>query len=690
MHYTSLLSLAFATTIEGQRLGFGLGGISGGLTGGLSGKRLLDRLPVVGPVLDRINVPGRPRWRGEGNEGTSPEYPYVFANPLPVPEVAVPIFTEEVNGVPIDYYELTIEEFESKLFPDRGPTKLVGYNGTVPGPTFKVQNGRETVVRVLNRGGRTSSMHLHGMDTHAVWDGWANDEMEPGSWKDYYYPNNEGARSIWYHDHAEHHTAVNAYYGQAGVYIVTDPAEDQLGLPKGKYDVPLALTDKTYKENGELQTVEGLELNFVGEFIQVNEMPWPYLEVEPRKYRFRIYDMSVSRPYDLYIVDEDGNWLDFQVIGSDSGLFGSPVTTKDLTIAMGERYEIVVDFSGVRGQNLTLANKLQNPAIEDFENTDKVMRFVVGNRVTDRTNNGRVPSTLNPNIKYPKKENMTQIDQTFNFQQGGDATWTINGNAFSNPESRILAKPAQGSVELWELRHTGGAGVHPVHIHLVNLQVVSRSGGPRGLLPYETAGLKDTVFLQPGEVVHVLAYYGPWNGVYMFHCHNLVHEDHEMMGAFNVTLLEELGYDFESTLGFDDPESDKYSASDFSEDAYQDEARHSAVRSLGSLNAYQPASSLKAAQASYYAANEGNAATTAFTQTRSVTPSNAGEGFSSSTTAQAAPGFEGLLDNVNLIDNLGLGNLFNREAQATTTAPTWKTVVKPTASPATTAAPARR
>jgi bilirubin oxidase len=378
-----------------------------------------------------------------------------------------------------------------------------------------IEEGRETVIRVLNNGTRTAAMHLHGMSTHSVWDGWAADDLDIGQWKDYYYPNNEGARSIWYHDHAEHHTAVDAYEGQAGVYIVHDPKEDALGLPCGRYDIPLALSDKTYQENGQLVSIEGITLNFVGEFIQVNEQPWPYLEVEPRKYRFRIYDMSVSRPYDLYIVDEDGNWLDFQVIASDAGLFGHPVTTNDLTIAMGERYEIVVDFSSVRSQNLTMANKLHNPAVEDFENTDKVMRFVVGDRVTDDSHNGPVPDVLNPKLAIPKKEDQTKVDQVFNFQMGGAATWTINGVGFNDPNSRVLAKPPQGTVELWELRHTGGGGIHPVHLHAVSMMVVSRSGGPRGLLPYETAGLKDTVFLQPGEVVHVLAHFGPWNGLYM-------------------------------------------------------------------------------------------------------------------------------------------------------------------------------
>lgn len=93
--------------------------------------------------------------------------------------------------------------------------------------------------------------------------------------------------------------------------------------------------------------------------------------------------------------------------------------------------------------------------------------------------------------------------------------------------NRVLAKPPQGTVELWELVYaSAGNDFHPIHIHLVDFQVISRTGGSRGVLPYESAGLKDIVLLEPGETVKVLAYYGDWAGVYMFHCHNLIHEDH--------------------------------------------------------------------------------------------------------------------------------------------------------------------
>ena len=417
------------------------------------------------------------------------------------------------DGRTINFFSVEIKNFTQQIYPDLGPAHLVGFNGTAPGPTYYVERGTETIIRYLNNGVESAAVHLHGSYTHAAWDGWASDELEIGQWKDYYYPNTESARPIWYHGHPDGHTSTDAYYGQAGIYIIYDPAEDALGLPTGKYDMPLTITDKLYQANGDLATPNASPINFFGDTIQVNEQPWPYMAVEPRKYRLRLYDMSLSRPYTLYFEQENGDWIDFQVIASDSGLFGGPVTTNDLTMAMGERYEVVIDFSPYAGQNITLGNSFDIGYIESFANTDKVMRFTVGNSVSDNTNNGAVPSTLNGDIQWPAQR--TTVDHTFNFQMGGEDTWTINGVDFNDINNRVLARPPMGTVELWEVHHTGGPAVHPVHVHLVNFQIVSRTGGSRGLLPYETAGLKDVVLLEPGETVQMLAYYGPWNGVYM-------------------------------------------------------------------------------------------------------------------------------------------------------------------------------
>lgn len=159
---------------------------------------------------------------------------------------------------------------------------------------------------------------------------------------------------------------------------------------------------------------------------------------------------------------------------------------------------------------------------------------------------------------------------------------------------------SQGSAELWQFNYAGGPGTHPVHIHLVNFQIVSRTGGARGLLPYESAGLKDEVLLEPGEQVTARAFFGPWNGLYMFHCHNMIHEDHLMMDAMNVTLLKELGYQFNSTWDFAEPTDPRWAAKDYDAGAYEQSAIASTVSKLGNLNAYKPANALATAATKYF------------------------------------------------------------------------------------------
>jgi bilirubin oxidase len=110
------------------------------------------------------------------------------------------------------------------------------------------------------------------------------------------------------------------------------------------------------------------------------------------------------------------------------------------------------------------------------------------------------------------------------FQHDG-GMWNINGHVWSDGiEARVLAKPQRGSIEVWELINKAGGWSHPIHIHLIDFQVIQRTGGSRGVQPYEQVALKDVVWLGPNERVLVIARYSPWDGIYMFHCHNLIHE----------------------------------------------------------------------------------------------------------------------------------------------------------------------
>jgi len=546
----------------------------------------------------------------------SPVYNHFYQFPLPVPPTKTPkaTYTNPTTGVPIDYYEIEIKPYEQQVYPGLKPARGVGYDGMSPGPTFKVEKGRESVVRFINRAGdRASAVHLHGSYSRAPFDGWAEDVIEVGQYKDYYYPGGQSARTLWYHDHAIHHTAENAYYGQAGFYILHDPAEDKLGLPAGKYDVPLAISAKQYNADGTLFDPAAERDSLWGDVIQVNGQPWPYLSVEPRKYRFRLLDTSVSRGYKLY-AEADGSTtkIPFHVIGSDTGLLTGPVSTDTVELSGGERWEIVFDFAGFAGKNITLKNFRDVQVDDDFNGTDRIMRFVVGNTVTDKTNNN-LPSALRTIDLPPPKAG---VDKSFKFGRS-NGEWQLNGVTFADVANRIIAKPARGTVEVWEFENNSGGWSHPVHVHLVDFQVISRTGN-RPLLPYESAGLKDVVWLGRGEVIRVIAKYAPWDGVYMFHCHNLIHEDHDMMAAFNVTALQNFGYSEKTS--FIDPMEARWRAKPINSADFTAQAIQNRLAEFSSLDAYRNAHEVELALDAYWK----NQAAGGNTLVTSVTPAPAG------------------------------------------------------------------
>ncbi|KAK3367420.1 Cupredoxin [Lasiosphaeria ovina] len=516
----------------------------------------------------------------------SPVYNYLYQFPLPIPPIKAPTatITNPVTNNPIDYYEIYIKSFTQRVYPNKGDATLIGYDGISPGPTFLVQRGREAVVRFINNATMANSVHLHGSYSRTPWDGWAEDVTQPGQFKDYYYPNSQPARFLWYHDHAIDHTAENAYFGQAGAYILHDPAEDSLGLPSGYgvYDIPLVLSAKQYNNDGTLFSPAQETTSLYGDVIHVNGQPWPYLAVEPRKYRLRFLDAAISRSFLLYFQRSTGSSakIPFQVIASDAGLLTGPQTVDKLYISMAERYEIVFDFTSFAGQNITLRNTDDIAADTDYLNTDKVMRFVVS--PTAVVDTSTVPAVLgHPN--FPPSPPPTTVDHHFEFARS-NGEWLINGVGFNDVAHRVLANVPRGTVEVWELENGGGGWSHPIHIHLIDFHVIYRSNDDgRSVLPYEAAGLKDVVWLAPGETVKVEAHYAPWDGVYMFHCHNLIHEDHEMMAAFNVTALLDLGY---TETAFRDPMEARWRAEAVTAAKFTSAAITEKVQFMASLQPY--------------------------------------------------------------------------------------------------------
>ncbi|ORX99874.1 Cupredoxin [Clohesyomyces aquaticus] len=531
------------------------------------------------------------------NDWLSPVYKDIYQNPLPFPPNKAPKYqyTNASTGATIDYYEVEVKPFTQQVYPGLKPAQLVGYDGISPGPTFRMEKGREAVVRFINHAEMDISIHLHGSYSRAPFDGWAEDVTKKGQYKDYYYPNHQSARTLWYHDHAIHHTAENAYFGQAGFYILHDPAEDALNLPAGDYDVPLALAAKQYNADGTLFSPASETVSLYGDVIHVNGQPWPYFKVEPRKYRFRFLDTSISRAFKLWFEADGalGKKIPFQMIGSDAGLMTKPVTSDTLEISMAERWEMVFDFSAYAGKNVTLRNNRDVQADEDYNSTDKVMRFVVGKTVTSQQGNGAVPSPLRT-VPFPPSK--AGVDRTFRFERS-NGEWQVNGVTFADVKNRILAKPPRGAVEVWDLVNGGGGWSHPVHIHLIDMQIVSRTGS-RPVLPYEKEALKDVVLLGTSETVRVIARYAPWDGVYMFHCHNLIHEDHDMMAAFNVSSLGDWGYP--ETTHFIDPMEEQYRSKNENDRDFEEEHVQERLNELYLLDAYKDVDKVEEALVNYY------------------------------------------------------------------------------------------
>ncbi|KAL1585705.1 hypothetical protein WHR41_05946 [Cladosporium halotolerans] len=548
----------------------------------------------------------------------SPPYRFLYQFEMPIAPIKQPLRTFNFpNAPPIDYYEIDVKPFESQIYPNLKKTRLVGYDGQAPGPTIMIQRGRESVVRFLNHADRPNSVHLHGSYSRAPFDGWAEDTLQIGQYKDYYYPNSQNGRTLWYHDHAVAHTAENSYFGQAGFYLIRDPEEQNMpGLPQGKYDIPISLTSKRYNEDGSLWSPEANEevQNLFGDIIQVNGQPWPFLRVEPRKYRLRFLNSAVSRTFEMYFQTPSGSRANMKVVGSDSGLLLNPVDTTQLDTSVAERWEVVFDFAPFKGQNVTLRSNADIADNDKYLHTDKIMRFVVGNTVSDTSNNGDLPAKLR-DVDFPPDQKT--VSHEFQFErQGGQ--WVINGVTWEDgPEKRVLAKPQRGAVENWILKNGAGGWTHPIHMHLIDFQIVSRRGGTRNnVLPYEKVALKDVVWLNKNEEVNVIARYAPWDGLYMFHCHNLIHEDHDMMAAFNVTALSDLGYDEKTT--FLDPMEPRYRPKSFSDADFQGRtgdfspsAIEQKVAFFSNLEAYRNVGAVQSRLEAYWktaSANPGGAA----------------------------------------------------------------------------------
>jgi len=251
----------------------------------------------------------------------------------------------------------------------------------------------------------------------------------------------------------------------------------------------------------------------VGDVILVNGAAWPVLRVARAKYRLRLLNASNARRYRL-VLDPPATFVQ---IGSDGGLLSEPLPQSALEIAPGERFDVVVDFADVPS-GVELRNTLGTGS------TAMVMRFdVTGPAIRD---DAIVPPILSRSAVLDPRTAVVTRD--FLFQNaGGSVGWRINGQAYD--PAHPLAYPKLGQSEIWRFvtdLH------HPIHLHLDQFQVLARNGKQPG--PYDQ-GWKDTLDLYPAQSAEILVRFTDYAGRFVFHCHNLEHEDMAMMADFVTT-----------------------------------------------------------------------------------------------------------------------------------------------------------
>lgn len=445
-----------------------------------------------------------------------------------------------------EHYAVTQKAAMAQILPTLA-TPILGYNGIFPGPTIEVERGTKTTLTIHNQLPAThpnsghvlsTSTHLHGSASLPQYDGYASDVTLPGFRKKYYYPNFQPARTLWYHDHGVHFTAQNAYSGLAAQYRIHDPQERGL-LPQGEFDVGLTISDAMFASNGAMGYDDNSHSGLWGDVILVNGVPWPTMNVKRRIYRFRMLNASISRSLRPQL--SDGSAM--TIVATDGGLVPQAIPVTSWRHGGAERYEVLIDFSKYPvGTRIELRN-LSNKNNVDYDHTNKIMAFdVVGDPVdtSDPTWN-TLPTVLAPGTDVMGLTRDMAVEKRSMRVERDDVTnlWTIAGSSWgeviASNYHKVFAQVGLDTVEEWEIENKSGGWFHPVHIHLIDFKITSRNGNAPS--PWER-GPKDVVYVGEGEKVKLLMRFGPHKGRYMVHCHNLPHEDHDMMVQFRVGLNE--------------------------------------------------------------------------------------------------------------------------------------------------------
>jgi spore coat protein A len=461
------------------------------------------------------------------------------------------------------HIRIPIREAEQQVLPGR-KTKLWTFGGSFPGPTVRRRAGQRTKVTFhheLPASAGELTVHLHGGHNRTQFDGQpggltkrqpisyycqvprglsprqsGNDLLiEPGESKTYVYDLIEGGRPEraafqFYHDHRLDRTARHSWKGLAGMWIVDDDLDASLPLPSGDRDLPLMIADRSFDRHNQLTdpftNLRPPADGIFGESVLVNGVYMPHHHVSPRRYRLRVLNASAFRSYNLRL----SNGAPMVQIATESGLMPAPVRRREILIGPAERVEVIVDFSAFAGESVELRSSRRHSGRNpDGARTygGALMQFRVGReRLPDRTG---VPRRLRPLPEWTKKARR-KPDHRWVISIGGlfKTTWRLNGRTF-NP-AYADAFPVLGTTQTWEIFNRTRVA-HVMHIHHTDWYLLERNGERPP--PWEDC-LKESFFVYPGEKILLAGHFSDYTGKFVVHCHMLDHEDHGLMGQFEV------------------------------------------------------------------------------------------------------------------------------------------------------------
>jgi len=537
-----------------------------------------------------------------------------YLDPLPVPGKLDGTVPQTITAS-----EFTQQVLPSNFTagPYGGKTLVWGYNNSYPGLTVEAKRGMPFQVTHLNNlynpallsflpidqtlhwadplgcmmdpscaferytGPVPIVTHFHGGEVPSAFDGHPEAWVTPGfgitgpAWvtDTFIYPNAQEAATLWYHDHALGITRLNVYAGLAGFYLLRDPLNEPSNLPKGSYEREIVIQDRMFDTNGQLfypvNSDDGHHHHgssphpfwvdmFMGDTIVVNGKVWPYLNVEPRRYRLRLLNGSNSRIYTLQFQTTSGSAGPvFWQIGTDGGLLNKPVKVSKLTMAPGERADVIVDFAGKQGATFILKNS-DSSWSGSGSGTSQIMKVNVSLPLngTDASLNPATGPNLRPNnpiVKLAPTVTYSSPRRYMTLEDDRDTgALLLNGKTW---DDAVTEKPRVGATEVWEIDNRTG-DTHPIHLHLVQFQILGDS----------TSAWKDTVRVEGWRDVSIVVRWAPQDTPagavqpgqnrfpfdptatmgttdvfgfpggpgYVWHCHILEHEDNEMMRPYLV------------------------------------------------------------------------------------------------------------------------------------------------------------